>query len=397
MNTKWLNVKLGEIITPIERSEEPIPGKIYRQIGVKLWGQGSYEREPIDGSQTKYGKLFETEADDIILNKIWARNGSVAVVPNALAGCYGSSEFPMFTTKQNKLVPKWFHWLTKTRWFWDQCDEKSRGTSGKNRIRPERFLEIKIPLPPIEEQRRIVARIEELAAQINEARTLRQQAVKTADSLLASKIIGLFSHRLGKDWTQGKLGDYVLDDCYGTSEKTSDDETGIPILRMGNIQNGQLDLRDLKYLHIPEKDRSKLLLQHGDILVNRTNSAELVGKCAVFELDGNYSFASYLIRLRLDQEKAVPKLVAYYINSPLGRAYMISERRQMTGQANVNSKKLKALPIQLPPLSEQKLIVDELRLLQAEADELKCVQDATTTELDVILPSILARAFKGDL
>jgi len=83
---------------------------------------------------------------------------------------------------------------------------------------------------------------------------------------------------------------------------------------MGNIQHGRPDTSDLKYLHLNEKDRKKLLLRKGDILVNRTNSAELVGKCAVFELEEKYAFASYLIRLCFNTERANPKLVALRIS-----------------------------------------------------------------------------------
>jgi restriction endonuclease S subunit len=250
---------------------------------------------------------------------------------------------------------------------------------------------------PLSEQRRVVARIEELAAQIEEARRLRQQSTEEADALVGQAIKSRFEQGSARGWRQGILGDYVTDTCYGTSEKTTDDDTGTPVLRMGNIQNGRLDLRDLRYLHIREKDRSKLLLKEGDIVVNRTNSAELVGKCAVFDVDGDYGFASYLIRLRLDLESAEPRLVACYINSPTGRAYMFAERKQMTGQANVNSRKLVALPISLPSLTEQRRIVAELGALQAEVDALKRLQAETAAELDALLPSILDKAFKGEL
>lgn len=168
-------VKLGEVLTPVARAELPMSGTSYRQLGVKLWGEGAYERKTIDGSQTKYAQLFRAEADDIIVNKIWARNGSVAVVSKSLAGCFGSSEFPMFAPKSDLLESAWMHWLTKAPEFWAQCDEKSRGTSGKNRIKPEQFLRVEIPLPPLAEQRRIVARIEELSAQIQEVQRIRNE------------------------------------------------------------------------------------------------------------------------------------------------------------------------------------------------------------------------------
>jgi len=254
------------------------------------------------------------------------------------------------------------------------------------------------PLPtPLGEHRQIVGRIDELAAQVHEAHTLRQQAILEAAALIASCVSQLFREGARHGWGQGVLGDYVADDCYGTSEKTSNDNSGTPVLRMGNIQGGRLDLRDLKYLHFSEKAHDRLMLARGDILVNRTNSAELVGKCAVFGAEGDYSFASYLIRLRLDLQRAEPHLVAAYINSPLGRAYMLSEKKQMTGQANVNSTKLKALPIALPPLPEQRRIVAELDALQAEVDALKRLQAETAAELDALLPAILDRAFKGEL
>jgi type I restriction enzyme S subunit len=121
------------------------PGQEDRQIGVQLWGKGAYEREPLDGGKTKYKMLSRVEKDDIIVNKIWARNGSVAVVTELQGGCYASNKFPTFRPITDKSDPCWLHWYTKTSSFWQQCDEKSRGTSGKNRIRPERFLEIEIP------------------------------------------------------------------------------------------------------------------------------------------------------------------------------------------------------------------------------------------------------------
>src|SRR3989442_9539505 len=135
MTNRFVSQPLNEILEPVERPEMPVPGQEYRQVGVRLWGGGAYEREVLDGSQTKYKTLSRVEADDIIVNKIWARNGSIAVVAKNLEGCYVSGEFPTFTPIRDALEPRWFHWLTKTKPFWSQCDEKSRGTSGKNRIK----------------------------------------------------------------------------------------------------------------------------------------------------------------------------------------------------------------------------------------------------------------------
>ena len=166
MKFGWKSTQIGDVVRPVSRTEVPQPGLSYRQIGVRLWGNGAYEREAIDGADTQYKTLNRVETGDLILNKIWARNGSVSVVQNGLASCFCSSEFPLFRPNVSKIEPAWLYWITRTKWFWQNCDEKSRGTSGKNRIRPERFLEITIPLPDIKEQRRIITKIEILSAKL---------------------------------------------------------------------------------------------------------------------------------------------------------------------------------------------------------------------------------------
>jgi type I restriction enzyme S subunit len=228
----WPSVPLARIVKPIERAEVPVVGNSYRQVGVKLWGVGAYERATIDGGGTRYKTLSRVEANDIIVNKIWARNGSVAVVPAHLAGCYVSGEFPTFTPIPDKLDPRWFHWITKTRFFWDQCDAKSRGTSGKNRIRPDRFLEIEIPLPPLPEQRRIVARIEELATKINEAPALRRVGAKETEAMLNAMFRRRFLALSAYPATAlGELTSHVVDGPHVTPSYLSNGSGGIPLLQ----------------------------------------------------------------------------------------------------------------------------------------------------------------------
>jgi type I restriction enzyme S subunit len=241
----------------------------------------------------------------------------------------------------------------------------------------------------------VIARVESLVVRVNEAQRLCEDAEFEAELLVGREIASLFAN--AKDWNSYNLGDLISEMSYGTSEKAHNERVGIPVLRMGNIQSGKLDLTGLKYMHPSEQEMKKLRLQKGDILVNRTNSAELVGKCAVFDLEGDYLFASYIIRIRLDQQKADPRLVAQYINSPAGRAYMFAERKQMTGQANVNSKKLAALPISLPSLDEQRRIVAYLDGLQAKVNALRELQSTSGEELSALMPSVLDRAFKGEL
>ena len=398
MKTEWPTVRLGEILRRVERLESRDELAEYQFAGTYSFARGIFVGERKHGSTFALPKIQRIREGDFVYCKIMAWEGAFGLVPKEADACVLSNAFVVYELDRGSIDPQFLDYFFKVPAHWQGIGSKSTGTNVRRQsLHPTQFEGVQIPLPPLQEQQRIVARIEELADQIHEGRALRQQAVEDAEALLNSSVQTIFTSGADLGWPPAKLGDFVVDDCYGTSEKTSEDDTGTPILRMGNIQKGRLDLSDLKYLHLSERDRVKLLLHKGDILVNRTNSAELVGKCAVFDVDGDYAFASYLIRLRLDLNRAEPRLVAAYINSPIGRSYMFSERKQMTGQANVNATKLKALPLPLPHLPEQRRIVAEFDALQAEVDALKRLQAETATELDALLPSILDKAFKGEL
>jgi len=395
MSKPWSMVKLGEVISHRKEFVRIDDFITYKRCRVQLHAKGIVLRDLVTGSELKTKEQQICRSGEFLVAEIDAKVGGYGIVPDELDGAIVSSHYFLFEVDRTRLDRNFLGYFIKTPDFFDQVS--ARGTTNYAAIRPSHALEYQIPLPPLTEQRRIVAKINELASKIEEARCLRRKAMAEAETLLPSEISYLFSKGKENGWTTEFLRDYMIDDCYGTSEKTSDDNSGTPIFRMGNIQSGRLDLRDLRYLHLNDKDRAKLLLKKGDILVNRTNSAELVGKCAVFDLEGEYGFASYLIRLCLDKDRAEPRLVASYINSPTGRAYMFSERKQMTGQANVNATKLKALPIALPSLPEQRRIVAYLDGLQAKVEVLKHLQSQSSTELDALLPSILDKAFKGEL
>lgn len=118
----------------------------------------------------------------MIINKIWVRHGSTAVATSAVDGCAASGEFPTFELDAAKVLGRWIHWQTKTRAFWKKCSDLSRGTSGKNRIKPELFLTIQIPLPELDEQERLVAILEKL----DEAKRLHLGITAEMDALLPS-------------------------------------------------------------------------------------------------------------------------------------------------------------------------------------------------------------------
>ncbi|MGI8513671.1 MAG: restriction endonuclease subunit S [Acidimicrobiia bacterium] len=185
---------------------------------------------------------------------------------------------------------------------------------------------------------------------------------------------------------------------YGTSTKAGSDSTGgVPVLRMGNIVEGTIDFSRLKFLPAEHPDSSRFVLEPGDLLFNRTNSPELVGKSAVFQASHmSATFASYLIRVQF-LPGVVPHYVAYVINSPFGRSYIARVRSQQVGQANVNGSKLAAFPVPLPPTSEQHRIVAEVERQFSIIDAMAKTIDAGLQRVGALRQSILSKAFSGRL
>jgi type I restriction enzyme S subunit len=300
MSVMWSEVPLETVLIPIQRPETPTPGEIYRQLGVKLWGQGAYERESLDGAATKYARLSRVEADDVVVNKIWARNGSVAVVQPSLAGCFVSGEFPTFVTNPDLLIPRWMHWLTKTANFWEQCDEKSRGTSGKNRIRPEQFLKVEIPLPPLAEQRRIVARIEELAAKIAEACSLRYQAIEDVEAFSQVTAESVFQ-QLRTQHNTTRLRDICESVTDGDHNTPAFSDEGVRFIFVGNVSTGRLHFDHCKrvsqdYFQTLKPQR---LPKRGDILYSAVGAT--LGISAVVDTDEPFCFQRHVAILKPDR------------------------------------------------------------------------------------------------
>lgn len=183
---------------------------------------------------------------------------------------------------------------------------------------------------------------------------------------------------------------------YGTSERSTSVPRGVPVLRIPNLQVDGWDLSDLKYLPLTPQELSTYRLEKGDILFNRTNgSRELVGKCEVFNFDGDWVFASYLIRLRIDRTQAFPEFVTAFLNSFWGRRQVEHVSRQIL-MSNINTEEIRALQIPLPPPSKQsellKMLDDarsaQLRKLQ-QADELFSGLDGfVLDELSLTLPPL---------
>ena len=267
---------------------------------------------------------------------------------------------------------------------------------------------IMIPLPPLEEQKRLITLIESLFAKLDEAKEKAQEVVDGFETRKAAILHKAFSGELTfqwreenniptNSWEETKLG-YVLREIkYGSSEKSDYSYTGIPVLRIPNIGDMELIFDDLKFLRqndcLPNE-----YLEENDILIIRSNgSKDLVGKCAIVKnLDQKYTYASFLIRLRVIDGIYSPYIV-WYLNSETARKQLFRKAKSSAGIHNINSKEIADIDITIPLIAEQNKIVETLSALIKKEKQVRETAEVVIDQIDIMKKAILARAFRGEL
>ncbi len=256
------------------------------------------------------------------------------------------------------------------------------------------FDKLKISVPPIPEQKRIVALLDTVFADLEQIRAKTEQNLKNARELFNNYLQQVFTVK-GEGWVETTIGELCEKMEYGTSSKSQLDGD-IPVLRMGNIQGGELDWEKLKYTS-NESDIDKLLLKENDVLFNRTNSPELVGKSAIYRNERPAIFAGYLIRIHRKKELLDANYLNYYLNSNLARTYGFSIMSHSTNQANINGTKLKSYPINIPNIAKQLSLGNSFRELESEINKIENIYKKKLLRIDELKKSILQKAFSGKL
>lgn len=275
--------------------------------------------------------------------------GSVLFSSRAPIGHVAINSVPMCTNQGFKsFIPKkelldasyLYYWLIFKR---DYLQSLGNGATFKE-VSKATIARVEIPLPPLEEQRRITAILDKAEA----LRAKRREAIAKLDQLLQSMFLEMFGDPASnpKKWPIGKISEMLEVLSYGSSSK-ADIAGDVPILRMNNITySGEMDLENLKYLS--KESAKKYLISEGDILFNRTNSKELVGKTAVYYGPTPMAYAGYLIKGVVKKEHCA-EYISAFMNSKYGKKLLQSMCKSIVGMANINAKEFGAIEIPFPP------------------------------------------------
>jgi type I restriction enzyme, S subunit len=273
--------------------------------------------------------------------------------------------------------------------YWSQVALKAVGAAQPG-INASKLKELKVPLPSMSDQKRIAAILDQAAF----VRRKRQDTIRRLNDLNQALFYETFGDPATnpRNWPIGSIGDLTASTQYGTSSKAA--EVGaFPILRMGNIlPSGEWTFEELKFIDIPSSEVERYTVRDGDILFNRTNSPELVGKTGVYRGERVYAYAGYLVRLRVNSH-AVPEYVGAFLNTPYGKKTLRGMCKAIIGMANINAQELRTIPIPLTPIALQKQFLDRVFAIQS----LLPVYREHLEALNALFSSLQHRAFRGEL
>lgn len=241
-----------------------------------------------------------------------------------------------------------------------------------------------LPVPPLDEQRRIV----DLLSRAEGIVRLRREAQKKAAEVIPALFLDMFGDPAEnpKRWPMMTLGEVIRRADYGSSTKASEDATGLPMLRMGNVDSsGHLDLTTLKYVALSPKDVARFRLEEGDLLFNRTNSKELVGKTGLWDSPVLAIAASYFIRIRVREDIVRPFFLWAFMNTPFMKRVLFDTARGAIGQANINAQELRGFHVAVPDMPTQEAFEARSRDMLAICAQQKAAADKSESTFRALL------------
>jgi type I restriction enzyme, S subunit len=323
-----------------------------------------------------------------------ASSGSISVVGKAAQaregfdGGFGA--FCKVLRPSPEIDPWYFGHYFRTPAYRNVVSNLAAGANINN-LKNEHLNNLQIPLPPLAEQKRVAAILDAADA----LRAKRRESIEQLDLLIKSTFLEMFGDPVTnpKGWEVVVIGDLLASANYGTSKKADVANGTYPILRMGNITySGGWDFESLKYIDLDEKEVGKHLVHQGEILFNRTNSKELVGKTAVYREDQPMAFAGYLVR-GVVNEAADPEYIGAFMNTPQIKQFLRNKCKSIVGMANINAKEFQAIPIAAPPIDLQQ----RFGAIVESIEKQKAAQKAQLEEFENLFASLQHNAFNGTL
>lgn len=346
-------------------------------------------RYPVYGANGELARTdkFLVEGDALIIG----RKGSAGEVTR-VSGKFWPSDVTYYVFGNDQVDINYLFYVLK------RIDLRQLATGIKPGINRNRVYELKIPLPPLPEQKRIVAKIEELFEKIDEAKKLREQALEQTNSLLSAALAEVFERGKKEGWVWKKLGEICHINPRKTEVNKLPDDLEISFVPMSAVSEETGTIAELKIRKLGEVRKGYTYFKEGDVLFAKITPCMENGKSAIAtNLLNGIGFGSTEFHVLRPTEMIQAKLVHFFIRQKSFKEEAVKYFTGTAGQQRVPEEFLQNAYMLVPPVSEQNRIIKHLDAIQSQAEPIKQLQSETQRELDELKKSILDKAFKGEL
>lgn len=372
----WTTVAFGDVVRQVKDKVDPDESGLDRYVAgehmdtddlrIRRWGEiGDGYLGPAFHMRFKPGNVLYGS------RRTYLRKVAVA----DFEGITANTTYVLEPKDPKVLLPELLPFIMQTEAFNQHSIRESKGSVNPY-VNFSDLAWYEFALPPIEEQRRIVSVLRSAVNCQGAHLATADVAAVVQEALVETRMRGLSMgsmhrhERVGRycgAWKVIRLGELVTMTQYGLSDIATDSGR-FPMLRMMNLESGRVVENDLKYVDLNPAEHLRYRLANGDVLFNRTNSYDLVGRTGVYELGGDHVFASYLVRLRTDGARLDPAYLCAFLNAPVGRRQVMSFATRGVSQTNVNATSLRRVLIPLPPIEYQVRTIAALRSLSDASD-----------------------------
>jgi len=392
MNNGWPIVPLATVVRHRKEFVTIDDTHTYKRCRVQLHAKGIVLRDMLPGAEIKTKDQQVCRAGEFLVAEIDAKVGGFGIVPQDLEGAIVSSHYFLFVVDEVQLDRRFLDYWIRTPAFREQVT--ARGTTNYAAIRPAHVLAYTVPLPPLPEQRRIVAKVEELAAKIEEAKACRSRSQDEVGGMAAAALRSFRNQLLVGNQRVAQLGEITTVTAGGTPSR--DDLSywngNIPWIKTGELLDGDISSAEEHITEAGLANSSAKLFPSDTILIALYGQGQTRGRTGrlLSPATTNQACCAILPTPSLLE----PRYTQYWLRSLY---HELREQCHGGAQPNWNGQMVKSLTISVPPLQIQRDAIAYLDELQAKVDCLKALQAQTRAELDALLPSILDKAFKGEL
>ncbi len=393
MKAPWPIVPLGQAIRHRKEFITIDDLTEYKRCRVQLHAKGIVLRDIVIGAAIRTKKQQVCTAGEFLVAEIDAKVGGFGIVPDDLDGAIVSSHYFLYEINEQQLERRFLDYYVRTRSFRDQVE--AQGSTNYAAIRPQHVLDYTIPLPPLAEQQRIVARIDALAARIEEAKGLRAQAVAEVAAVMGAIRSRMYDVAAAISQSMYRLDDLCVQITDGTHRTPTYVDSGIPFLSVKDITTGEIRFDDCRYVTVEEHAEltKRCKPERGDVLLTKVGTT---GYAKVVDVDREFSIFVSLALLKIDRRRLSGKYVEHMLNSSRLQEYS-KEGTRGVGNQNLVLRFIREFPMPLPTLQQQESIAAHLDGQKSQVDAVKRLQAETQAELNALLPAVLDRAFRGEL